>query len=86
MAAIKDLPIERMSQKAFDSLGEYSCSYPTGTRIGKTWKRNVNAFVSPPRPPLWLIGEYVPCNEPEKVGIDWRRIEVTPSLEREETT
>jgi hypothetical protein len=31
-----------MDQEYFDQLGEYSCSLPSGTFIGKRWKRNQN--------------------------------------------
>ena len=73
---IDKLPIERMSRKAFDSLGEYSCSIPTGQRIGKVWKWNLHAFVHPPLPPLWLICEYVSHADPTKIGIDYRRVAI----------
>lgn len=31
-----------MTREQFDSLGEYSCTLPTGTYIAKRWKRDVN--------------------------------------------
>lgn len=74
------LPIERMSRRAFEGLGEYSCSLPTGQRIGKCWKINIHAYNLaqglPAKEPLWLIAEYVQHTEANKIGIDYRRIEI----------
>jgi len=46
--------------------GEYSCSVPTGTTVGKKWLRNQSAFTSAPRD-NWYIGEYL-----DKIEIDSR--------------
>lgn len=55
-------------------LPEYSCSLPTGTIIGKRWRRDVHAYREPPVPAEqheWQIGEYVEHPDPELVGIVW---------------
>jgi hypothetical protein len=41
-----------LTQREVDDLPEYSSSYPTGTTIGKRWKRQLNDGT-------WLICEYV---------------------------
>lgn len=53
----KNLVVEKMSRKAFDSLGEYSCSQPTGVFVGKVWKRDL--FFGTGHEPFWVICEYV---------------------------
>lgn len=64
------MEIERIKQKTLDSLPEYSCSLPTGTTIGKVWKRN-NNFGSD-LDPEWIICEYVNHSDPNLIGIDYR--------------
>jgi len=62
-------------QSELDDLLEYSCSLPTGTTIGKRWKKNVNAYQHPHNPvPDWRMGEYIEDEDPEMVGIIWRRV------------
>lgn len=77
-----------LTKAEFDELGEYSgCSLPTGTSIGKRWKRNEDAYG--PRSsislaeekmgdvfPDWWMGEYYELNPPVKdtVGIRWKKI------------
>lgn len=57
-----------LTRQEFDELLEYSLSVPTGTTIGKRWKRKCTD--------CWLMGEYEP--DPEKkegwVQIRWRVI------------
>lgn len=72
-------------------LPEYSCSLPTGTTIGKRWRRNRAAYARGTVVGLhpfdgtpiveypdeeWWLGEYVDIGEPERVGIVWRRVRV----------
>jgi hypothetical protein len=65
---------------------EYSCSLPTGIKIGKVWKRNNNfgldqirvfilglEFVFP-CPKDWWMGEYIEDQDPKMVGIRWSKI------------
>jgi len=63
-----------LTKRELDGLAEYSCTVPTGTTIGKRWKRNDNAYrreiahldfwngspVLERFPPNWLMGEYAP--------------------------
>lgn len=88
---VADLPPLCIGQGELTELYEYSTSIPTGTTIGKRWRRNLNAYVRPQvthlhffdsvpvrevLPPLWVIGEYVACDEPGMVGIKWFRTEL----------
>lgn len=57
-----------MSEQEFEALPDYSSAVPTGTTIGKRWRRA--------EPARWLMGEYVPdpSGDPRYVGIVWREI------------
>lgn len=57
-----------MDEVYFKELSDYSASIPTGTFIGKRWKRNTNAYR------LWIMGEYTKSNKPGQVFILWREI------------
>lgn len=65
------LEVERISRSLFDKLPEYSCTIPTGTTIGKVWRRKKDYYDESKG---WLIGEYVtdPQGDPKMVGIQWR--------------
>lgn len=58
-----------------DEHGEYSCSIPTGTTIGKRWARDENGFPRTRRgqPPEWWICEYVELSPPEPTYFAIRR-------------
>lgn len=58
-----------MTLDYFDALLEYSSSLPTGTYIGKRWKRFVGWGTD-----RWLMGEYAEDDDPKRVRIIWRRI------------
>lgn len=58
-----------MSREDLRDLPEYSCSIPTGTTIGKRWRKNIH-FGSG-RIPEWKIAEYVDDPNPEFIGIKW---------------
>lgn len=62
-----------ISRKDLAALGEYSCTYPTGTTIGKQWRRDLNAYREDRRgvPSEWVIGEYVDLGSKTEVGIVW---------------
>lgn len=60
----------QMTQAEFDSLLEYSKSMPTGTTIGKRWKRKDSG--------VWWLGEYTESPYPNRVGVIWREILITP--------
>lgn len=66
-----------LTEEALHKVGEYSCSLPTGTTLGKIWARNDNAFTPDPIPDWWL-GQYVDDPDPKQVGIIWRKIEIRP--------
>jgi hypothetical protein len=88
MAELKkpDLVVH-LTKAEFDALPEYSASLPTGTTIGKKWKRNNFAhhlglmridvlgltFLFP-SPADWWMGEYYDIDDPKKVGIRWSKI------------
>lgn len=59
------------------SMPEYSTTLPTGTTTWKMWKRNVLArgehggLVATDE---WLVGQYVPCDDPNYIGIRWHEV------------
>lgn len=65
------LPIERVTMAEFAALSEYSTTLPTGTTIGKKWKRK--------HPLGWMMGEYIDIDRVDQVGIKWSRIQVETS-------
>ena len=72
----------RLTQKELDDLLEYSCSLPTGTTIGKRWKCNTTAYrYNPLMKPHWIVGEYTEHENPEKVGIVWRDVDIVNGTE-----
>ena len=56
------LPVLRLTPREFAALDEYSCSLPTGTTIGKRWKRldgsHDQRFLAAGGQPRWMVGEY----------------------------
>jgi hypothetical protein len=68
------LPPERLSLRAFQSLPEYSISTPTGTAVGKVWKRDLNFYRQFGPGAIWIICEYLDhAIDPNLVTIDFRR-------------
>lgn len=72
-----------MSFKTFESLSDYSCTIPSGTIIGKRWRRR-EPYGGPGE---WWMGEYAETNppDPNRVNIIWRAIHVyhtTPDAPR----
>ena len=66
---------EFIERKDLKKLLEYSCSLPTGTTVGKRWRRDVN-FNRPHngltwREPEWIIGEYYDIGSEKTIGIRW---------------
>jgi len=59
-----------LTKKQFDELLEYSCSLPTGTTIGKQWKKGVPYN----NPKTWYLCEYVKHEGESKVGITYKKI------------
>lgn len=73
MKALLDADTAVMDQEAFNALPDYSCSLPTGTTIGKRWKRRRDYHDETKG---WVMGEYVTHRDPNLTGIVWRDIEV----------
>lgn len=66
-----------MTEREFEALHDYSCSVPTGTTIGKVWRRREPYRADQLRPGeafQWYLGEYVVDRDPKYVGILWRKI------------
>lgn len=68
-----------LSRPEFDELPEYSCTLPTGTTIGKRWKRcepyhASREFGAPDA--TWYLGEYVDIGDETTVGVEWSLIDV----------
>ncbi len=61
-----------LTREVFDRLPEYSASLPTLAEVGIRWKCNHEPYGD--RMPLWVMGEYVEHEDPNKVGIDWSLI------------
>lgn len=77
-----------LTEEELDALPEYSSSIPTGTTIGKRWKRRtykesnipVDAFGYDKDgffrlvPEGWVMGEYAEDENPNWVKIIWREV------------
>lgn len=74
----KQLPVDKMSQKALDSIPDYSCSEPTGMTIGKMWKRDAH-WHYPNLGPLWVVHEIVSHSDPKFVRVLARQVEIVPT-------
>ena len=64
-----------LTLEQFDALDDYSCSVPTGTTIGKKWRRRVPYEYPITKDTRWYQGQYVHHSDPGKVGIQWSLIE-----------
>lgn len=69
MTVLVDDDTALVTPEAFSSMPDYSCSVPTGTTIGKRWKRRRNYYDESQG---WVMGEYVEHDDPGRVGIVWR--------------
>ena len=58
--------------ESFEKLDDYSCSVPTGTVIGKIWRRG-EPFEGPR---TWWLGQYVKADNLNYVDIKWRELYV----------
>lgn len=63
-----------ITQREFDELPEYSCTIPTGTTIGKKWKRRHPYGAPKGQPGIWMVGQYYDIGDPNNVGIRWLKI------------
>ncbi len=66
-------PLVTMTPEELKKLPEYSCSLPTGTTIGKRWRRRIPYYTNQPLQ-CWLVAEYVPHPDPDLTGIKWRQV------------
>lgn len=57
-----------LTKAEFDALLTYDTSLPTGTTVGKRWKRVIGD--------VWWMGEYVAHADPGVTGIRWSKIRV----------
>lgn len=55
-----------MTEADFEQLLEYSTSIPTGSYVGKMWKREQDGE--------WWLGWMAPHETPGRLWIHWRRI------------
>lgn len=58
-----------VTRSELDSLMEYSRSIPSGTYVGKVWKRRQWLDRD-----AWILGEYVDVGSNAEIGIKWRSI------------
>lgn len=74
-----EVEVDLLTEKELMALPNYSCTLPTGTVVGKKWRRDMN---EPKRfhghdktlPELWWTGEFIPDDRPGMIGIRWRRV------------
>lgn len=64
-----------LTREELDALLEYSHSLPTGTTIGKRWRRRVPAELFGVD---WFVGQFIPSELAGTVGIRWTPAEVLP--------
>jgi hypothetical protein len=53
-----NLGVTVLTKTEFEGIPEYSCTLPTGTTIGKKWKRREPYVKLPDTRVTWYIGEY----------------------------
>ena len=70
---------EVITFEALKDLLEYSRSLPTGTTIGKRWRR-ATKWSRHALETEWQIGEYVERPDPDTVGIKWVWAVVEPGV------
>lgn len=65
-----------LTRAELESLPEYSCSLPTGKRIGKRWRRCQPYGADRSRDDVWWMGEYAELDppEPDTIAILWREV------------
>jgi len=84
----QEVEVVELTRAEFDALLEYSCTVPTGTTIGKRWKKNADAYQGQHTilskaveditglPQNWWMGEFVEDPDPKMIGIKWRKIQL----------
>jgi hypothetical protein len=63
-----------LTSREFEALLDYSCSLPTGTTVGKQWRRRCPYSISAESVHRFYLGEYVECSIPGEIGIEWTEI------------
>jgi hypothetical protein len=66
--------INNLNEVCLTLLPEYSCSNPTGPKIGRMWKRNLTAYSGKKQPPHWIICEATEDPDPDYVRIETREL------------
>lgn len=64
----------KLTREEFNRLPEYSWSLPTGTTIGKRWRREQVWDEEGQKKSRWWVGEYIVDPDPKMVGIKWYRV------------
>lgn len=65
----------RLTSKEVFALSTYSASNPTGTIVGKKWKREWKD--------KWYLCEYVEIDQPGLIGITTKLIQITEPTDKE---
>lgn len=63
----------RLYRYELEALPEYSCTMPSGVFAWKMWRCNESFGTR--KPASWIVAQYVPIADPEKMGIRVFRIE-----------
>lgn len=63
-----------MTQAELKALPDYSCTFPTGTTIGKKWRRREPYETGRGIVNAWYTGEYVDYPDSKMVGVKWRKV------------
>jgi hypothetical protein len=71
-----DEKIAKITAPILDQIMEYSCSLPTGTKIGKIWKRDIN-WSTVGKDPEWYIGHYFKQDGKDTL-IEWYKVDIIP--------
>jgi hypothetical protein len=74
----KTYPKVHITAADLAALPEYSASLPTGTYLGKRWKRDCGPDRDSGRK-TWFIGEFYPIDIPGEVGIRWSEVWLVPA-------
>lgn len=80
VASEREEEVVVLTEAQFKELPDYSMSLPTGTRIGKRWRSDLNAALRyharESVPEHWRMGEYFDMGSKTNVGIRWTKIAV----------
>lgn len=65
------------TQRDFNDLSEYSTSLPTGTTVGKQWKRDNNHHRTNHD---WNLCTYVDIGSEDRIGIRWQKLLIAETV------